>query len=547
MSEAEARAPIPSERPFYTTPVRFFVAALGGLFIAAGGAPMEAVALPFGGVILLHLAFDDAWRSPRAIGSARLGKPCAPAGGAPASLRDFLSRALRQAVRQGMLTGLAAGFAANAASMGWAIGLFEEHAFLPMPLATLLAALLWFAQSLPFVLAGGLGAVVQRLAPSSRLVTPLALLLGGTLGPMFFPWRVGTSETGLLPLAAWASLGGVGLVDLALTVPSVLAAEAMRTRTARAFVLACAALALALGGGAALRSHIAHRREGAPRIALGLAHTTLTIAERHSPMRWEANHLALLAATAELEAEGAEVVLWPETSYAFHWPRGRTRDVGGIESVLSHGVHGPVVFGSITYDRHDRWNSVVGIDRDGARLGIVDKRVLMPFSERIPFYEWLTPWHDVLPGSLTPAESPGVLEVAGVRIGVLNCYEDLSDEHTRWLAQLAPSVLSNHTNDAWFGEHGAELHLFLSRMRAIETGRDLVRVVNGGVSAHIAWTGEVIARRGPNEPGSILADVHLAEGRTPYAEFGDVVGMSAIALYLALLVARRIRSADPPG
>ncbi len=135
--------------------------------------------------------------------------------------------------------------------------------------------------------------------------------------------------------------------------------------------------------------------------------------------------------------------------------------------------------------------------------------------------------------------APGVIEVTGERVGILNCYEDLSDEHTRWLAQLGPTFLSNHTNDAWFGAHGAELHMFLSRLRAIETGRDLVRTVNGGVSAHIAWTGEVVVRREVDEAGGFVADVRRGQGATLFVVLGDWVGMAAIGAYLALLIARR--------
>ena len=494
---------------------RLGVAMLAGLLIAAGAAPLEASGLTFTGVVLLQLAYEEAWRGPRPI-------------------------------RRGMWTGLIAGFTANAVSMGWAVALFEEHAFLPRPLAALLAALLFFGQALPFVLAGGLGAVLRRQlltreAPLAWIVTPLALLLGGTLGPMFFPWRVGTAASAFLPLASWASIGGVGLVDLGVAIPAAWIAQTLRRPTPRTMAIAIGTLACFVAGGAALHAEARARREAAPTVRMGVVHTIYTIAERHDPMRWPSQHLALLGTTAELEAAGADVVLWPETSYAFQWPRARMHDIGGIESVLARGVRGPVVFGAITYDRRERWNSVVAIARDGTRAGLVDKRVLMPFSERMPFYTWLEPWHDVLPISLTPAPAPGMLEIEGLRIGILNCYEDLSDEHTQWLAQLEPEVLTNHTNDAWFGPHGAELHLFLSRLRAIETGRDLVRVVNGGVSAHVAWTGEVVERREVDDGRGMVVEGRRAEGRTGFGWAGDWVGGMGMGMYLGLLLARRSR------
>lgn len=499
--------------------VASIVAAGGGMLIAAGGAPISAVGLPWAGIALVHLAFAQAWLRPTGAG------------------------------RRGAWLGLCAGFAANAMSMGWAIDLFVEHAYLPFGAALGLASLLWLAQSLPFVVAGAIGASAHRMLPHRArwLATPLALLIGGTLGAMFFPWRVGTSQTDFGAVASWARIGGVGLVDLSLVLPVVMGIEAARSGSARLGGAALATLALAIGGGALVHAAAASERDAAPVLSVGVAHTILSIDERRNTMRWEANHRALLAESAALEERGADLVLWPETAFAFQWPRSRMRDGFGIESVRSGGVHGPVVFGSVTYDRTGRWNSVVAMDRHGVVVGIVDKRVLMPFSERIPFYEWLEPWHRELPRSLTPAPGPGVIElgsVAGahVRVGILNCYEDLSDEHTRWLAQLDPSFLSNHTNDAWFGAHGAELHLFLSRLRAIETGRDLVRTVNGGVSGHVAWTGEIVARREANEPGGLLARVRVGQGRTPFVWLGDWVGMAALGIYLAMLALRVRRS-----
>jgi len=493
----------------WPTFVASLVAIVGGMLIAAGGAPILAFGLPWAGIALLHLAYQQAW--------------------------------LRGSGWRGAWIGLVAGFAANAMSMGWAVDLFIEHAYLPYEAALGLGSLLWLAQTLPFVATGALGAHLYRMLPAGErwLATPLALLLGGTLGAMFFPWRVGTSQTEFSAMASWARVGGVGLVDLFLVLPVVMGIEALREHRAQLGGLALVTLALALGGGALVHRTAMNERQGAPVLSVGVAHTILSIDERRNTMRWEANHIALQVETARLEAEGAQLVLWPETAFAFQWPRTRRRDGFGIESVRGGLVHGPVVFGSVTYDRTGRWNSVVGMDDRGEVVGIVDKRVLMPFSERIPFYEWLEPWHRELPRSLTPAAGPGVTYLGAIRVGILNCYEDLSDEHTRWLAHLYPSFLSNHTNDAWFGARGAELHMFLSRLRAIETGRDLIRAVNGGVSAHIAWTGEVVARREVDEAGGFLTEVRVGEGRTLFVVLGDWVGMGAMGIYLALLLASR--------
>ena len=56
-------------------------------------------------------------------------------------------------------------------------------------------------------------------------------------------------------------------------------------------------------------------------------------------------------------------------------------------------------------------------------------------------------------------------------------------------------ALVNVTNDAWFGHTSARhQHLQISRMRALEAGRYMVRAANDGISAVIGPYGEVIAR-----------------------------------------------------
>ena len=95
--------------------------------------------------------------------------------------------------------------------------------------------------------------------------------------------------------------------------------------------------------------------------------------------------------------------------------------------------------------------------------------------------------------------------------GILNCYEDLMDDHVLRVARQSPDFLSNHTNDAWFGPTRAPvLHHFLARMRAIETRRDLVRTVNTGVSGHVSATGESLMTTAPFTPQARVVEVRLS-------------------------------------
>ena len=57
------------------------------------------------------------------------------------------------------------------------------------------------------------------------------------------------------------------------------------------------------------------------------------------------------------------------------------------------------------------------------------------------------------------------------------------------------TMLVNMSNDAWFdGSHESHQHHAIARMRALETGRYLLRATNTGISALIGPGGDILAR-----------------------------------------------------
>jgi apolipoprotein N-acyltransferase len=95
------------------------------------------------------------------------------------------------------------------------------------------------------------------------------------------------------------------------------------------------------------------------------------------------------------------------------------------------------------------------------------------------------------------------------------------------------TLLVNVTNDAWFGESTARYqHLQISRMRALEAGRPLVRAANTGVSAFIESDGRIASIAPEYAPSVLVADVQPRIGLTPYARTGN-----SLIVVLALVMA----------
>jgi len=508
-------------------------AALGGVAIGFGGAPYEAFAVAWLGPGLIFAALH-------ALSVSSGARSRAPS---------------RHALRRAAAVGLAAGLASNATTCAWSVDLLTTYAYMPWPLAWLVASLLFLAQSLPFVVGAMLAWSAHELGSPLVVSYPLTIVVGASSAPMIFPWRIGNSQTGFLALAQLAELGGLPLLDLLLGTASTVAMAALLDTTAvhrrvSALGLAFALIALPALWGTQRLAEVRAAREALPVLRVGVVQHDFDIPERRDVSQWELQLATSFALTREVEHQGVDLVTWPESAFPWAISRPHLGRFAGDLSLSSQDVRGPIVLGGITHDDELRYNSVLGVDRVRV-LGVVDKTRLMPFSERIPLWDFLPFLHAYLRPGLTPGpRSGGTIDAAGARLGILNCYEDLMADHVWATMGLGPTFLSNHTNDAWFGRTRAPgLHHFLARMRAIETRRDLLRTVNTGVSGLVASTGETEMRTAVFERATFIASVRLSDERTPWVRFGDLTTSSAWGALLGVVAAalRRRKGRRQPG
>ena len=160
-----------------------------------------------------------------------------------------------------------------------------------------------------------------------------------------------------------------------------------------------------------------------------------------------------------------------------------------------------------------------------------DKHHLVPFGEFIPpFFRWFTnlmhiPLGDFSRGGL--AQAPWAW--AGQRLAANICYEDLFGEELAAGfadAATAPTVLVNLSNIGWFGDTVAiDQHLQISRLRALELGRPMLRATNTGATAAIDHRGVVTHQLPRLTRDRLVAQVQGREGLTPYARWASRWGL----------------------
>lgn len=183
-----------------------------------------------------------------------------------------------------------------------------------------------------------------------------------------------------------------------------------------------------------------------------------------------------------------------------------------------------------------------------------DKHHLVPFGEFVPLgFQWFVdamhiPLGDFGRGDLVQP----TLEWAGQRVAPNICFEDLFGEE---IAQsfasenTAPTMMVNLSNIAWFGNTVAiDQHLHISRMRAMEMHRPMLRATNTGATAVIDAQGVVTHRLPSGVKATLTAEVRgMAGPVTPYAQWVSAFGlwplwMLGIGLVLGVAwVARQAR------
>jgi apolipoprotein N-acyltransferase len=453
---------------------------------------------------------------------------------------------------------------ARAAGLGWAYGVgwlgagvwwlfISMHRYGHLPALLAAAAVLALAAALSLYLAAAM-AIVARWRSGlwwrdSALFAAAWLLAELARTWLFtgFPWVVSGYahvDSPLAMLAPWLGVLGIGMVATWLA--------ALLSHTLRA--PRAAALALVLLGVAAAVGPTSHSRAGAT-VSVSLLQSNVPQDEKFVIEQLPAT-LAWLADT--LRAARGPLVVAPETAIPLLPSQLNELAPGYIERLRSQfAPPGRAALIGIPLGDYDRGysNSVIGLSQADAPYRY-DKQHLVPFGEFIPTgFRWFTDLMNIPLGDfMRGARNPPSFAFAGERWAPNICYEDLyGDELALRFADeaTAPTAFVNLSNIAWFGDTIAvDQHLNISRMRALEFQRPMLRATNTGATAVIDHQGRVAARLAPFTRAVLDTPVQGRSGITPYAWWAARLGLwPYVALALAVIAAcawgARRRSAPP--
>jgi apolipoprotein N-acyltransferase len=431
--------------------------------------------------------------------------------------------------------GFAFGLGLFGAGIGWIYVALHDYGNMPVGLSLPVTALFAAFIALFPALAGYLQARLRTPAWARlTLVMPaLWVLIEWLRGWILtgFPWLAfGYSQVADSPLVGYAPLIGAYGVSLAVAVSAGLFAWLWFTRWSRPGKVAIALLAMLWLMGVALRTVEWTQPQGEP--------FTVSLVQGNIPQERKFEE-GFFIGTLELyrkliDKSDARLVVLPESAL----PMLKSELSETYLSLLREHMQkngGDLLYGAFDGAAGVYYNSVFSLGVSPNQT--YHKNHLVPFGEFIPWRSglgWIIndmlniPMSDLARGGI--AQPP--LAVAGQKVAVDICYEDVfGEEIIRALPEAA--ILVNVSDDAWYGNsHAAMQHNQIAQMRALETGRMMLRATNTGVTSIIGRSGRILQMLPQHEEGILSGQAQGYVGSTPYVRWGNAALLALLALML---------------
>ena len=493
----------------------------------------------------------------------------------------LLSRANQEAHawRQGALLSALFACSAMVATWGWLYVSMHRYGGLPPWLSALAVLLLAAALSLYFAAAGAVwvalfrrwmlsahlndGRLNDRRSAMPEFKRALAgLLLFAALwtlaelcrGQLFtgFPWGAGGYahlESSLAGYAPWIGVYGIGFLAacLAMGVP-LLVSGLMAGRTRAWQMLSVGVLMVAVLVPLGLQQAAPEFTQAAGKLKVRLLQGNIPQDEKFIPgqgvqqaLSWYAEQLLANSEPLVVTPETAIPVLPQQLSPAYwqvlkdkYAPPNGTAQLPVTPQAALVGI--PMGGPGVGYS-----NSVLTLGPADLNYRY-DKHHLVPFGEYVPpFFQWFVRLMNMPLGDFAQDRPPSsVLKWQGQRLLPQICYEDLfGEEVARYFAKPedAPTVLVNMSNLAWFGDTTAlAQHVAISRMRALEFQRPIIRATNTGLTGWVDAQGTVRESLPPFTRGALVIEFEGRSGLTPYAQWTSRWGLAPLWWLCAAIV-----------
>lgn len=409
-----------------------------------------------------------------------------------------------------------------------------------------------FVQSVGFALLFPLFALVGRGKAARRApcLLPLAAAALWAVGEwcqtLFWfgvPWaRLAISQTRMLPEFQSVSLFGCCFLAFLIVAANFFVADSLFAEDKKRLFAAVGAGIFVFNtvfGCIALLTVGAEEKD-ARRVRAAVVQGNISSTEKWGVDWYERTEESYMSLIEKAAGDGAELVVIPETVFPIYIENDASLRKKLSDAAKKNGL--TLLVGTITRDEEGKQrNIVVAVTPDGEfhMENYYSKRQLVPFGEYVPWRDFFTalfpPLADIsmLDNDFTPGKSSAVFDTGEYKIGSAICFDSIFSSLLRESAQDGAEIIAIETNDSWFSDSAAVwMHEAQAKLRAVETGRYVLRAANTGVSAIIMPDGRVIGEIEPLVDGYLVEDVRIRNDRTVYSAVGDVFVLIS-ALFVA--------------
>ena len=256
----------------------------------------------------------------------------------------------------------------------------------------------------------------------------------------------------------------------------------------------------------------------------------------------------LVTLTEQQIDSNTRLVVWPETAMsAGDWQHNTAANTyyQPIFALLDRHPKVALLSGIelfVNYGK-EKTSPTARMDANGNYYDVMNAAMLAQFNQPLQFYykSKLVPGVETMPtylrflapvfeqfggtsGGYGKSINPVVLQNSDCpyKSAPIICYESIYGEYTGGYVKQGANLLTVITNDGWWGNTpGHRQHLQLARLRAIETGKWVVRSANTGISAIIDPQGNIIQNLPWAKAGALKYAVPVTDHVSVYAKAGD--------------------------
>ena len=198
-----------------------------------------------------------------------------------------------------------------------------------------------------------------------------------------------------------------------------------------------------------------------------------------------------------------------------------------------------IILGITLNDGEKLFNSLAVFNKEFKLESKYNKNKLVPFGEFLPFEKFLGKLglKKITHGyrSFSSSNERNILNVGNISFLPLICYEIIFSGELNKNKREYDFIL-NISEDGWFGNSiGPVQHFSHSILRSIEEGKDVLRVANNGISAHINQNGKVNKKLDSTEKGTIQINSVSKAFPTFFSIYGNKIFFCLGFIYISFV------------